>query len=92
MELKLYYNSRIRVITDLGNNFLDVNGLQDEVGFAIDAYPYMQYIEMRKKDGFVRTFYFKNKGVKKYIDLGYWEDAEVIFALNEVRQANAQST
>ena len=33
-----------------------------------------------------------HNGIKKHIDLGYWEDAEVIFALNEVRQANAQST
>jgi len=92
MDLRLYHNSRIRIQTEQSKNFIDINGIQDECGIAIDAYPFLHYIEIRKKNGYVRTFYFKNKGIKKHIDLGYWEDAEVIFALNEVNNANAQFT
>lgn len=86
MNLELSYDSRIRIQTDLGKNYIDVSGVQDQCGMAVDAYPFLHYIEIRKKNGYIRTFYFKNKGVKKDIDLGYWQDAEVIFALNEVRQ------
>jgi hypothetical protein len=41
-------------------------------------------MEIRRKANQVKTFYFESKRHKKEFDFGYWEDAEVIFAFNEV--------
>jgi hypothetical protein len=84
MELTLHYNDCIRISTELGNNFIDVSGLEWEMGMRVSGYPYSHYIEVRVKDKRVATFYFRNKGVKKKIDLGWWNDAEVVYSINEV--------
>lgn len=45
----------------------------------------MCYIEVRKLEGQVRTFIFRRKSAKKYVDLGNgWDKAEVIFSHNAV--------
>ena len=90
MEINLNQNDRFRVKTNrldnCGENFIDINGLQWEAGIAVDMYPSFHYIEMRKKERGIRLFLFKNKGAKKDFDLGWWDDAEVIFALNEINK------
>lgn len=84
--LKLNAEQRIRVTGDYKeNNFIDINSHKHEIGMSIDFHPCKQYIEIRKKEGWCRQFFFEKKSQKKYFDFGYWEDAEVIFSLNEVK-------
>ena len=86
-KLRLNSEERMRITADYKeNNFIDVCGHKDELGMSIEFYPTMQYIEIRKKGGVCKQFMFEKKGHKKHYDFGYWEDAEVIFSLNEVRQ------
>ena len=84
MELKLNAQERMRISTDQGGNFIDVNCLKYESGIVVDSYPRFHYIEMRQKENQIRTFYFNNKSAKKLLNLGWWGDAEVIFAINNV--------
>ena len=85
-KLQLYANERARITTDhKENNFIDVSGHKDEMGMTVDFYPSKQYVEIRRKGGVCRQFFFEKKGHKRHFDFGYWEDAEVIFSLNEVR-------
>lgn len=86
MEIKLYHNDRFRVRTGQESNFIDIGGMDWEAGITVDMYPHFHYIELRKKEWQVRLFLFKNKGVKKDIDLGWWSDAEVVYALNNVNK------
>ena len=53
---------------------------------AIDLHTAFQYIEVRRKDCQVRVFSFKKKSHKKECDFGWWSDAEVILAINEVNK------
>jgi len=85
MELRIYPKDRIRITSDYkGQNFIDTEGMKDEIGMSIDLYPSFHYIEMREKDGMIRVFLFQKKGLKKYYDFGYWKDAEVVYSLNKV--------
>jgi len=84
VELKLNHEDHIRVVTDRGNNFIDVSGMPYEHGIRVSAYPHFHYIEVREKAGQIATFYFRNKGVKKDTDLGWWQDADVVWSKNEV--------
>lgn len=84
VETKLHGTDRFRVSTNQGDNFIDVGGLEWEMGITIDTYPHFHYIEIREKDNQIRMFCFKNKGVKKDLDLGFWSDAKVVFSVNKV--------
>lgn len=84
MEIKLYQNDSIRASTDGGDNFIDIKGMYWQSGIQVSLYPSFHYIEMREKNRQVAVFLFKNKGIKKDIDLGWWDDAKVIFAMNKV--------
>ena len=86
MEIKLNHNDSIRASTGQGSNIIDIRGMEWELGIQVNLYPHFHYIEMRKKEQMITVFLFKNKGVKKDIDLGWWKDADVIFALNEVNK------
>ena len=84
-KIQLYSKDRVRITSGYKkNNFIDVSGHDDELCMSVEFYPTMQYIEIRKKSNVCKQFLFKKKGDKKYFNFGYWEDAEVIFALNEV--------
>lgn len=86
-KIQLYAEEKVRVTTDYKeDNYIDISSHPHEIGMTIDFYPCHQYLEIRKKGGVCREFLFKKKGEKKYFDFGYWEDAEVIFALNEVKK------
>jgi hypothetical protein len=84
MELKLTSVDRIQLSTYGGKNFVEVNGMVNEAGIQIIGCPTVHYIEVRKKAGQIATFYFNGKRWKKDTDLGWWADAEVVFALNNV--------
>lgn len=87
MNLKLQSNESLRINTGhAGNNFIDVCAEKDQIALTVQALASMQYMEIRKKGGIIKTFYFENKHAKKSFDFGWWEeDAEVIFANNEVK-------
>lgn len=89
MDIKLHSSDRFRISTNQGNNFIDINGLTFEAGIAIDLYSFCHYIELRKKEGFIRLFLWESKRHKheieempQYADV-WWKDAEVIFSLND---------
>ncbi|MFA5790632.1 MAG: hypothetical protein WC976_06200 [Caldisericia bacterium] len=89
MTLNLHGKERVRVATDSENNFIDVDCLTFEGGLAIDLYPRFHYIEIRKKDGYLRIFLWKTKGHKHAAspeDIEGWEDAEVVLAVNDVNK------
>lgn len=83
MEIKLQVNDRFRIYGDYAqDNFVDISRLFYDA-MAIDLHTASQYIEIRCKESQVRVFTFKKKSHKKECDLGWWEDAEVILAINE---------
>ena len=81
------HNDKVRITTDQGNNFIDVNGLEWEMGMRVDGFPHFHYIEIREKEGQIATFYFRNKRTKQVMNLEWWQDAEVVFAKNLVRHS-----
>lgn len=91
MEIKMYHSDSVRLSTNgPKHHFIDVRGLDYNLGLAVDLYPAFHYIEIREKGGFVRVFLWENKGAKhtaeedpNYKDK-WWLDAKVIFAKNEV--------
>jgi hypothetical protein len=90
MDIVMRHSDSVRIITDQGNNFIDVNGMEWEQGIRVDGYPHFHYIELREKEGHLSTFYFRNKRAKHGMDLGWWQDAEVVFARNDVRHARTK--
>ena len=85
MNLKLHSTDNIRLTTGSKDCiFLDIRSEHQEQSLTVMFLTSHQYMEVRKKNGQVKTFYFENKGTKKYFDFEYWSDAEVIFAFNEV--------
>ncbi len=84
MDITIRSSDKVRVQTNCGANFIDINGMEHEQGIRVDAYPHFHYIEIREKGGCLSIFYFSNKRAKKDVNLGWWEDAAVIFSKNEV--------
>ena len=83
MEIHLQVNDRFRIYGDYAqDNFVAISQFGYEA-MAIDLHTAFQYIEIRRKDCQVRVFTFKKKSHKKECDFGWWEDAEVILAINE---------
>ena len=85
MELSLNSNSRVRISTDSGDNWLDVKAGKNEDSLEVSFLVSQQYMEVRSKDGSICSFYFKSKRHKSYHDFGWWDDAEVVFANNQVK-------
>lgn len=86
MELRLYSEQKIRIVTGYQkNNYVDIKSGKNEDSICINFLSTNQYMEVRKKDGMIATFYFERKSHKKFHDFGWWQDAEVIFANNDVR-------
>jgi len=85
MELKLNSTDQIRLVTGFPkDNWIDVASEDGEQALTVMFISRKQYMEIRERDGYVKTFYFESKGSKKYFKFGWWEDASVIFALNNV--------
>ena len=83
MRIKLDNKDKIRIVGDNKElNFIDTQVVGYE-SLAIDLYTSFYYIEIRKKESQIRVFTFPKKSYKKECDFGWWEDAEVIYALNE---------
>ncbi len=89
MNIKLNSNEQIRIETSytrIDNNFINITSLNDCIGLRITNWSNIrQYTEIRKKDNQIAMFIFKKKRDKKYANLGWWEDAEVVYSCNEVK-------
>jgi len=85
MEILVRANDKFRLSCDGGNNFIDIHGVNSEMGVLVNGYPRFHYIEIREKEGEIATFYLKKKSIKKDIDFGWWDDAEIIFTKNNVK-------
>ena len=92
METKLFSNESIRIDSYLFSaslNFIDVKSLKDNIGLRVTNYSLdYQYIEIRRKNSQIALFLFSKKSLKKEVDFGWWGDAEVILAINEVKHKN----
>lgn len=90
MDLRLYSKQSVRVKTHHSNlNFVDITSLDNEYALQVSNYSTsMQYIEIRRKNNSVAMFLFRKKSDKKEVDFGWWADAEVIIAINEVEDIN----
>tara|TARA_R110000851_G_scaffold259046_1_gene411534 strand:- start:340 stop:618 length:279 start_codon:yes stop_codon:yes gene_type:complete len=64
------------------NNFIDVSKAGFS-GLAMTLFCGYQYIEIRKKQDQITVFTFSKKSLKKEYDFGFWDDAEVVYSLNE---------
>jgi hypothetical protein len=74
----------MRISTSQGNNFVEIYGMDNEIGLMVDFFPTFHYIEIREKNGSMKTFLFNKKSMKKEHDFGWWADAEVVFSRNNV--------
>lgn len=85
MDLRLHSTDKIRLVTGSSkNNFIDCSAEYQEMALTVSFLCSQTYMEIRRKANQVKTFYFESKRHKKEFEFGYWEDAEVIFAFNEV--------
>ena len=84
MDIRLYNSESTRLTADHdGDNFVDVTSMSSDGDMSVGLYTLNnQYIEIRKKDNKLQLFKFKSKASKKYINFGYWQDAEVVFSFN----------
>jgi hypothetical protein len=86
MNIKLNSKDRFRVYADYEeNNFIDI-AQEEYESMSVNAFTSFQYIEIRKKEGQLRIYFFKKKSHKKECQFGWWEDAEVVFALNDTKR------
>jgi hypothetical protein len=84
METRIQAKDRVRVSTHSGDIFVDVSCVEWEQGLGISLHPFQNYLELRGKDSQLCVFCFRCKGDKKNADLGWWQDAEVVFSRNRV--------
>ena len=87
METRFYSKQKLRVTTNPSkNNWIDIASGEWEQALEVSFLTSQQYLEIRKKDGQICSFYFKRvKDTKKTMSFGWWTDAEVVFANNDVR-------
>ena len=83
METRIRKDDRLRIVGDFkGNNFIDIRQVGYE-SIAVDLHASFNYIEIRRKEQQIRVFTFPKKSLKKECDFGWWEDAEVVYSVNE---------
>ena len=86
MEIRLFSQQNLRVTTNPNKrNWVDIRSGEWEQALEVSFLASQQYLEVRKKDGQICSFYFESKRHKKYYEFGWWKDAEVIFANNDVQ-------
>lgn len=84
MELSMNSGDSIR-LKNYHTGFIDCTSECHEMVLGVSFLKGYIYMEIRQKGGQVKTFYFRKKSHKKDCDLGYWQDAEVIFSFNFVK-------
>jgi hypothetical protein len=88
MDLRIRQDDNLRIYSDYKQeNFIDIYQVGYE-SMAINLFAHFQYIEIRKKKDQLRVFTFTKKLMKKECDFGWWDDAEVVFSVNEVYNEN----
>lgn len=85
MEIRPGSKQKLKITTGTTNNWIDIRCGEWEQALEVSFLCAQQYLEIRKKAGYICSFYFQNKRQKKDYDFGWWEDAEVIFANNDVQ-------
>ena len=66
MDLKLHSNDKIRLITGSSkNNFIDCSAEYQEMALTVSFLCSQTYMEIRRKNNQVKTFYFESKRHKK---------------------------
>jgi hypothetical protein len=86
MNIKLQNKDRFRVYADYEErNFIDVDQENYE-SMSINGFTSCHYVEIRKKEGQLKIYFFKKKSYKKECDFGWWSDAEVVYAINETKK------
>ena len=85
MDINLHSTDKIRISTERGNNFIDVYGMEFEIGLSVNLFPTFHYIEIRKHENDIKIFLFRNKRAKKDYDFGeYWGESEIVYSINKV--------
>ena len=85
MKIRLNSKQTIRVVTNPSEkNWVDIKSGEWEQALEISFLTSQQYLEIRKKEGQVCSFYFESERHKNDYDFGWWGDAEVVFANNDV--------
>ena len=82
MRIIMNENDSIRVSADSGQTLFCDLMLCGYKSLALDLNPLFAYIEIREKDKQLRVFMLPKKSMKKEIDYGWWEDAEVVYSCN----------
>ena len=83
MRIQLYGNDDLRIDGSSDkSHFVDIDRVGYD-GIGLTLFTMYQYIEIRKKDDKIKVFNFKRKSDKRDCDFGWWEDAEVIYSINE---------
>ena len=85
MEINLNRDDWVRINGGSANtnNFIDIEKAGVS-GLCVTLFSSFQYIEIRKKGDQLRVYTFPKKSHKKEFDFGeIWEDAEVVYSLNE---------
>ena len=84
MEIKLQSEDGFRVDGGYANlsNFIDI-AKAGYSGISVNLFTGFQYVEIRKKDDQLKIFTFPKKSHKKEYDFANWDDAEVVFSMNE---------
>ena len=86
MDVRIRNDEQLQITSSTnGDNFVRVQGFGYN-SLVIDLYAPFQYIEVRRKESNVRVFTFHKKSDKKECDFGWYEDAEVILAINDVNK------
>ena len=86
MDIRLNSKQRFRVVTGYSkNNWIDITCGDFEQSLEVSFLSSQQYLEIRKKEGQICSFYFESKRQKKDYDFGWWIDAEVVFSNNDVK-------
>lgn len=86
METRLYSKDTLRVTTNHDKSiWLNIKSGTWEQSLEVSFYTSNLYIEVRKKEGQICSFYFESKRHKRDYDFGWWEDSEVVFANNDVQ-------
>lgn len=86
MNITLNSEDHFRVVTGCYDTevLVRLTSLKNGSGLVVEQTSTdTSYLEVREKEGRIATFHFASKREKKYTDLGWWADAEVLFARNE---------
>ena len=79
MDVKIYNKEKIRIYTDYVNERY-INVIAELDSLQVEVLENITTIQVRRKDGFIKVFYFEpNTNLEDY-DFGYYSDADILFS------------